>query len=100
MPGETGLPVVASSWWGWRQGGRWSETESAVISSGDSELYVMSAGAAEALGFREFLTDIGLPTTVRLRCDSTAAIGIATRQARFWPYEARAGSRSCYATLD
>ena len=32
----------------------------------------MSVGAAEALGLRELLTDIGLPTTARLRCDSTA----------------------------
>ena len=48
--------------------------------SGESELYAMSVGAAEALGFRELLTDIGLPTTVRLRCDSTAAMGTASRQ--------------------
>ena len=40
----------------------------------------MSVGAAEALGLRELLTDIGLPTTIRLRCDSTAAMGTATRQ--------------------
>ena len=40
----------------------------------------MSVGAAEALGLRELLIDIGLPTTVRLRCESTAAMGTATRQ--------------------
>ena len=39
----------------------------------------MSAGAAEALGLRELLTDIGLPTTIVLRSDSTAAMGTATR---------------------
>ena len=49
-----------------------------ATSSGESELYAMSIGAAEALGFRELLTDIGLPTTVRLRCDSTAAMGTAS----------------------
>ena len=55
----------------------WAGTQKAIAtSSGESELYVMSVGAAEALGFRELLTDIGLPTTVRLRCDSTAAMGI------------------------
>ena len=36
-------------------------------------------GAAEALGLRELFTDIGLPTTILLRSDSTAAMGTATR---------------------
>ena len=59
----------------------WARTQKAIAtSSGESELYAMSAGAAEALGLRELLTDIGLPTTVRLRCDSAAAMGTATRQ--------------------
>ena len=59
----------------------WARTQKAIAtSSGESELYAMSVGAAEALGFRELLTDIGLPTTVRLRCDSTAAMGTASRQ--------------------
>ena len=59
----------------------WARTQKAIAtSSGESELYPMSVGAAEALGLRELLTDIGLPTTVRLRCDSTAAMGTATRQ--------------------
>ena len=59
----------------------WARTQKAIAtSSGESELYAMSVGAAEALGLRELLTDIGLPTTVRLRCDSTAAMGTATRQ--------------------
>ena len=40
----------------------------------------MSAGAAEASGLRDLLTDIGLPATIRLRSDSTAAMGAATRQ--------------------
>ena len=58
----------------------WARTQKAIAtSSGESELYAVSAGAAEALGLRELLTDIGLPTTVRLRCDSTAAMGTATR---------------------
>ena len=62
-------------------GVNWAQTQKAIAtSSGESELYAMSAGAAEALGLRELLTDIGLPTTVRLRCDSTAAMGTATRQ--------------------
>ena len=39
----------------------------------------MSAGAGEALGLRELLTDIGLPATILLRSDSTA-MGAATRQ--------------------
>ena len=59
----------------------WARTQKAIAtSSGESELYAMSVGAAEALGLRELLIDIGLPTTVRLRCDSTAAMGTATRQ--------------------
>ena len=40
----------------------------------------MSAGAAEASGLRDLLTDIGLPATIRFRSDSTAAMGAATRQ--------------------
>ena len=59
----------------------WARTQKAIAtSSGESELYALSVGAAEALGLRELLIDIGLPTTVRLRCDSTAAMGTATRQ--------------------
>ena len=59
----------------------WARTQKAIATpSGESELYAMSVGAAEALGLRELLIDIGLPTTVRLRCDSTAAMGSATRQ--------------------
>ena len=59
----------------------WARTQKAIAtSSGESELYAMSVGAAEALGLRELLIDIGLPTTVRLRRDSTAAMGTATRQ--------------------
>ena len=59
----------------------WARTQKAIAtSSGESELYAMSVRAAEALGLRELLTDIGLPTTVRLRCDSIAAMGTATRQ--------------------
>ena len=58
----------------------WTRTQKAsATSSGESELYAMSAGAAEALGLREHLTDIGLPTTIVLRSDSTAAMGTATR---------------------
>ena len=68
-------------------------------SSGESELYAMSVGAAEALGLRELFTDIGLPTTVRLRCDSTAAMGTATRQG-LGRMKTRAGTRSCFATMD
>ena len=59
----------------------WARTQKAIAtSSGESELYAMTAGAAEALGLRELLTDIGLPATMRLRCDSTTAMGAATRQ--------------------
>ena len=59
----------------------WARTQKAIAtSSGESELYAMSVGAAEALALREVLIDIGLPTTVRLRCDSTAAMGTASRQ--------------------
>ena len=37
----------------------WARTQKAIAtSSGESELYAMSAGAAEALGLRELLTDV------------------------------------------
>ena len=78
----------------------WARTQKAIAtSSGESELYAMSVGAAEALGLRELLTDIGLPTTVRLRCDSTAAMGTATRQG-LGRIKTRTGTRSCFATMD
>ena len=58
----------------------WTRTQKTnATSSGESELYAMSAGASEALGLRELRTDIGLPTTILLRSDSTAAMGTATR---------------------
>ena len=42
----------------------WAQTQKVIAkSSGESELCAMSVGAAEALGLRELLTDIGLPTT-------------------------------------
>ena len=60
----------------------WARTQKAIApSSGESELYAMSVGAAEALGLRELLTDMwSCRQQVRLRCDSTAAMGTATRQ--------------------
>ena len=77
----------------------WARTQKAIAtSSGESELYAMSVGAAEALGLRELFTDIGLPTTVRFLCDSTAAMGTATRQGL--GRMKRAGTRSCSATVD
>ena len=69
----------------------WARTQKATAtSSGKSELYAVSVGTVEALGLRELLIDIGLPTTVRLRCDSAGAMGTATGatyfgQFRLWP---------------
>ena len=58
-----------------------ARTQKAIAtSSGESELYAMSAGAAEALALRELLIDVGLPATILLRRDSSAAMGTATRQ--------------------
>ena len=77
----------------------WARTQKVIAtSSGESELYAMSVGAAEALGFRELLTDIGLPTTVRLRCDYCSHGNCMT--SRSWTHETRTGTRSCLATVD
>ena len=77
----------------------WARTQKAIAtSSGESELYAMSAGAAEALGLRELHTDIGLPaTTTPQRQHSSHGRGDAPRT---WPYEARASARSCSTAVD
>ena len=58
----------------------WSSTQKVIaLSSGEAEYYGLVKGAAEAIGTRSILQDIGIQGKVRLSEDSTAAKGIADR---------------------
>ena len=59
----------------------WSKTQSVIASSsGEAELAAMVKGCAEAMGMRSVLADFGVYTTLRVRSDATAAIGMVRRE--------------------
>ena len=59
----------------------WSSTQSSVtLSSGEAEFHGVVKGAAMGLGFQALLRDFDLELPVRLWTDSSAAIGICSRQ--------------------
>ena len=58
-----------------------SKTQSVIaLSSGEAELAAMVKGCAEAMGMRSMLADFGVYTTLRVRSDATAAIGMVRRE--------------------
>ena len=58
----------------------WSRTQgSLAASSGEAEFYAMLKGAAEGLGFKSLLADLGQEVTVEVITDSSAAKGTASR---------------------
>ena len=58
----------------------WSGTQATVaLSSAEAELIALVKGAAEGLAMRSLLWDLGEDSTVRVRVDSSAAIGICKR---------------------
>ena len=59
----------------------WSSTQSSVsLSSGEAEFYGVIKGAGMGLGFQSLLADLGLQVPLRVWTDSSAAIGICSRQ--------------------
>ena len=59
----------------------WSTTQPSVtMSSGEAEMVGVTRAAAAAFGFRSLLADLGLDWPVRVWTDSTASIGMCSRQ--------------------
>ena len=61
----------------------WSTIQTVVaLSSGEAEYYGMVKGGSQAIGFVNMLCDLGVkvPTSITLRSDASAAIGIASRK--------------------
>ena len=59
----------------------WSSTQSSVtLSSGEAEFAGVVRGAGVGLGYASLLRDLGVDIPIRLWTDSTAAIGICSRQ--------------------
>lgn len=66
--------------WGGAYLKSWSKRQSCVAtSSGEAELYAMAKGAAEALGMKAVLEDLGWTVHIRIWTDSSAAKSIASR---------------------
>ncbi len=59
----------------------WSSTQSSVaLSSGEAEFNGVVRGAGVGLGYQSLLRDIGVDVPLRVWTDSSAAIGICSRQ--------------------
>jgi hypothetical protein len=59
----------------------WATTQSSVtLSSGEAEFHGLVKGAAVSLGQQALYADLGLTVPIRLWTDSSAAIGITSRQ--------------------
>ena len=58
----------------------WSSTQKIIaLSSGEAEYYGIVKGSAEAIGSRSILEDMGIRVAIRVKEDSTAAKGVASR---------------------
>ena len=59
----------------------WSSTQTSVaLSSGEAEFAGVIRGAGQGLGYQALLRDIGVQAPLRVWTDSSAAIGICSRQ--------------------
>ena len=59
----------------------WSSTQSSIaLSSGEAELNGVVRGSGVGLGYQSLLRDLGVEAPVRVWTDSSAAIGICSRQ--------------------
>ena len=59
---------------------RWSNTQKVIaLSSGEAEYYGIAKGRREALGTKSLLEDLGIHMGIRVKEDSSAALGIASR---------------------
>ena len=58
----------------------WSSTQATIaLSSGEAEYAALVKAAGIMLGFRNMLRDAGADASLSLECDSSAAIGVASR---------------------
>ena len=51
-----------------------------TLSSGEAEFYGVVRGAGQGLGYQALLKDLGLAMPLRVWTDSSAALGICSRQ--------------------
>ena len=59
----------------------WSSTQTSVaLSSGEAEFAGVIRGAGQGLGYQALLTDLGIEVPPRVWTDSSAGIGICSRQ--------------------
>ena len=59
----------------------WSSTQPVItLSSGEAELYGVVRAAANGLGYLSLLADFGVTIPLRVWTDSTASVGICSRQ--------------------
>ena len=66
---------------GWHTIRAWSTTQATVaMSSAEAELYALTKGAANTLGFIELLKDLGQEVDATVHTDASATLGIVQRQ--------------------
>ena len=59
----------------------WSPTQSSTaLISGEAEFAGVLQGAGQGLGYQAMLEDVGIRLPLRVWTDSTAAVGICSRQ--------------------
>ena len=59
----------------------WSSTQPTIsLSSGEAEFYGVVRGSGYGLGYQALLHDVGIDAEVRVWTDSSASIGICSRQ--------------------
>ena len=59
----------------------WSSTQPSVsLSSGEAEFYGVVRGAGQGLGYQALLKDLGVSAPLRVWTDSSAALGVCSRQ--------------------
>ena len=59
----------------------WSSTQAVIaLSSGEAEYYGLVRGAAQGIGVRSMLKEVGVDLKIRVKTDAAAAKGIATRR--------------------
>ena len=66
---------------GWHTIKTWSSTQATIaLSSGESELYALTKGASQALGFIALARDLGSYVHAVVHTDASATLGIVNRQ--------------------
>ena len=73
--------VVAVLWWGEHLIKSWSSTQALIsLSSGEAEFYGVVKASGMALGYQALMNDLGVRLPIRVWTDSSATMGICTRQ--------------------